>query len=123
MNGHFIALCLVGVFVTSTLVPVETSAQTQTDPSARTAQEDSIRETVLRYQMEGWANDGDKNEREAKDQQERNIARQLNSRVYFLSVNGKESQRRILEALPGLSSDYKKSLSEHADEEVFRVGR
>ncbi len=33
----------------------------------RVAQEDAIREAVIRYQMDGWGSSGDKMEQDAKD--------------------------------------------------------
>jgi hypothetical protein len=122
MNGRFLALVsVVGMFVTLILPPDETSAQAQTDSSAHAAQEDAIREAVLRYQMEGWASDGDKHEKEAKDLHEKSVAEHLNSKVYFLSVNRKDP-RRVHETFRRISAVNQESCSRHADGKVPGMG-
>ena len=60
------------------------------ESAERIKQNDDIREAVLRYQMNAWASDADKIERDAKSVSDAAIAKQLNSRVFFISVDGKD---------------------------------
>jgi hypothetical protein len=97
MSGRFLALTLhMTMIVTLTVGFSEALAQNPPNGPARAAQEDAIREAVLRYQMEGWARDGDKSEAEAQDANDKAIAKRLNARVYYLSVNRKDPSEELL---------------------------
>jgi hypothetical protein len=52
------------------------------------AAEDDIREAVLRFQMTGWAEESDKSVTAAKDETGKAIAKELNFKVFFISING-----------------------------------
>jgi hypothetical protein len=59
-------------------------------PQQKAKDEQNIREVVIRQQMEEWIKSGDKNEAEAKDKSEKAIAKMLNFRIFFVSVNGRD---------------------------------
>jgi len=84
-------------------------AQTTTEPRTRTATEDDIREAVLRYQMLSWGSDGDKSERNAANDNEKAIAKRLNARVYFVSLNGKDPTDEFLKRLQDIPRNIKKA--------------
>jgi hypothetical protein len=77
------------------------------EPS-RATEEDTIRETVIRYQMDGWASSGDKMERDAKEPLDKCVAKHLNSRIYFVSVNGKDPSVEFLRRFQGIPRTVKK---------------
>jgi hypothetical protein len=59
--------------------------------------------------MLSWASDGDKIEKNAADANEKAIARRLNSRVYFVSVNGKDPTDDFLKRLQDIPRNIKKA--------------
>jgi len=71
----------------------------QTVPSAgsRFANEDDIREVVIRKLMEDWYKSGDKSEAQAKNHTDKEIAAHLNFKVFFVSVNGRDPDRQFLD--------------------------
>lgn len=85
---------------------------------ARHAQEDDIRETVIRYQMDEWVRDGDKNEQDAKDPKDKEIAKQLNSQIFFVSVNGKDPTDEFLKRLQSVPRVIKKQSRAQQKHEV-----
>jgi hypothetical protein len=78
------------------------------DETSRATQEDAIREAVIRYQMDGWGSSGDKVEQDAKDPRDKYIAKRLNSRVYFVSVNGKDPSDEFLKRFQGVPRTVKR---------------
>jgi len=64
--------------------------------SAREAAEEDIREAVLRSEMLSWAENGDKDEAEAKDESEKEIAHALNFKVFFIDTGAKEPSDEFL---------------------------
>jgi hypothetical protein len=83
-------------------------AQDAPDTAKHAAQEEEIRGAVIRYQMEGWARDGDNNERDAKDKRDKAIAKQLNSRIFFVSINGKDPSDEFLKRFQDIPRIVKK---------------
>jgi hypothetical protein len=64
--------------------------------SQRSTYEQDIREAVIRKQMEDWIKSGDKNEAEAKDNDEKAITKMLNFRIFFVSVDGEDPSDEFL---------------------------
>jgi|ERR1700737_3464485 hypothetical protein len=65
-------------------------AQTLGMTSARAAQENEICVEVIRSEMKSWYRNADKEQREAKDQREKDSAKEMNFKVFLVSVNGKD---------------------------------
>ncbi len=57
---------------------------------AKVRDEQDIYAAVIRHQMEEWVGGGDKSEAEAKNDNERSVAKILNFKVFFVSLNGKD---------------------------------
>src|SRR5882672_7730588 len=57
---------------------------------ARPADEQDIYAVVIRHQMEEWGSEGDKNEAGAKTSSDTSIAKGLNFKIFFVSINGKD---------------------------------
>jgi hypothetical protein len=64
--------------------------QNETSLSQKAKDEQNIREVVIRQQMEEWIKGGDKSESEAKDKSEKAIAKMLNFKIFFISIDGKD---------------------------------
>lgn len=58
--------------------------------AGNSADEDDIREAVLRYQMLTWSEEGNKAVKEATNQNEKAVAEALNFVVLFISVDSKD---------------------------------
>jgi hypothetical protein len=78
------------------------------DPSKRAFQEAAIREAVIRYQMAAWVRQGDKNEKEGKNERDRALAKQLNFRVFFVSIGGKDPSEEFLKRFQDIPRVVKK---------------
>lgn len=100
--------CVTAVMLLSISIVAQSKTQNDIQPATRGRQEDDIREAVIRYQMEGWMRDGDKNEKEAKDARDKLIAKQLNSRIFFVSVNGKDPSDEFLKRFQNIPRAIKK---------------
>jgi hypothetical protein len=74
----------------------------------RAADEQEVRLVVIRNQMEEWIQGGDKSEAEAKDATEKSIAKELNFRVFFVSINGKDPNDEFMERLRDIPRIVKK---------------
>jgi hypothetical protein len=83
-------------------------ARSQSSGVDRAKREDDIREAVFRYQMEGWAQEGDKSQQETKDERDKAIAEHLNSRKYVLSINGKDPSDEFMKRFQGILLPVKK---------------
>jgi len=93
----------------SALASLDTRAQDSREDSRRAAQENDIREVVLRYQMLSWSSDGDRIENNAANDGDKAIARRLNSRVYFLSLQGKDPTDEFLKRFQDIPRTIKKA--------------
>jgi hypothetical protein len=71
-------------------------------------QEDAIREAVIGYQMGAWRGSGDKVERDAKEPRDKYIAKRLNSRICFVSINRKDPSDEFLKWFRGIPCTVKK---------------
>ena len=87
-----------------------TTVRSQNSAVDRSKREDDIREAVFRYQIRGWAQEGDKSQQEAKDERDKAIAEHLNSRTYFLSVNGNDPSDEFMKRFQGIPLPVKKAL-------------
>jgi hypothetical protein len=88
---------------------VSVCGQTASVIPNRAAKEDDIREAVIRYQIRVWSHDGDKNETEANDEREKAIAQHLNSRTYFVLVNGQDPSDDFIARFRDISRPVKKA--------------
>ncbi len=64
--------------------------------SQRSADEQDIREVVIRKQMEDWIKSSDKNEAVAKDDDDKAVAKRLNVKIFFVSVDGEDPSDELL---------------------------
>jgi hypothetical protein len=98
------------------------SAQKSGDAARRVADEENIHEAVIRKQMEEWFQGGDKSEAEAKDPTEKAIAEELNFKVFFVSIDGKDPSDKFLHRLQDIPRTIKKvSASEISKSHKFPV--
>lgn len=65
------------------------------DNSKRLDNEDA-QAAVIRYQMEGWYRGGDRSEAEARNQTEKTVAKVMNFKVFFVSINNKDPSNAFL---------------------------
>jgi hypothetical protein len=72
------------------------TSQQSTPASQRSADEQDIREAVIRKQMEDWITSSDKNEAEAKDDDDKAIAKMLNFKIFFVSVDREDPSDELL---------------------------
>jgi len=99
MSGRRLALaaCIV-------LMPIGTMGQTApktADPKARAAQEDNIREAILRYEMLGWIAGAHAAKREMKDPS-------LDFETFFVSLNHKDPTADFLRRFRDIPRTVKK---------------
>jgi hypothetical protein len=80
---------VVGVFVLCVLFSSTVIAQPD-NRAHRQAADDDIREAVIRYEIASWGEVGDKGEREAEALSGKVVAKRLNFKVFFISINGKD---------------------------------
>jgi len=101
---HLLSGISVFVLLFSSFSNCQNAASTQ----QKANDEQNIREVVIRQQMEEWIKNGDKNEAEAKDKSEKAIAKMLNFRIFFVSVNGKDPSDDFINKFRDLPRDIKK---------------
>jgi hypothetical protein len=82
-------------------------------------QEDDIREAVLRKQMLEWALEGDKGESDAKTKTEKEIAHNLNFRVFFISVGKMDPSSDFLNRF----ADIPRVVKPHSDAKITKEWR
>jgi hypothetical protein len=107
------------VSILSCLLCGATASQEATVSDQRSADEEDIRESVIRKQMEDWIKDGDKNEAEAKDETEKGIAKMLNFRIFFISLNGNDPSDDFINRF----HDIPRAIKKGSAAEVARVQR
>lgn len=78
------------------------------EAAKRSALEDDIREAVLQRLMQDWAHGGDKNEADAKDRIEKGVAKELNFKIFFVSVNHKDPTDDFLNRFQNIPRTLKK---------------
>jgi hypothetical protein len=108
------------------LVPVLYSfalSQQQAAKNDLANQDNAVREATIRYQILVWSKDGDKAEREAKDTNEKSIAMQLNARIYFISINGKDPNDDFLNRFHDIPGTVKKASAAKSSSQDFVVDR
>lgn len=66
------------------------NCQNNAVPQQRANDEQEIREVVIRKQMVDWIAGADKAETEAKGRTDKAIAKMLNFKIFFISINGKD---------------------------------
>lgn len=85
--------------------------------AAAISQEDAIRETVIRYEMEGWIQGSNQNARLAKTAIEKAVAKEMNFKVFFVSINGKDPTEAFVDRLRNLPRIIKKLSCSGVDEQ------
>lgn len=103
--GLHLTIIILAIFV---FAAAHARAQGTAGTGSHAAQERDIREAVIRYQMEEWARQGDKNEGEVKNKRDKAIAKQLNFRVFFVSINGKDPSDEFLKLFESVPRTIKK---------------
>jgi hypothetical protein len=107
LANHSLRLITV-VLTVSVFVVSSARGQGAADAARHAAEENDIRDAVIRYQMEEWARQGDKNERDVKDKRDKAVAKQLNFRVFFVSINGKDPSDDFLKRFASVPRTIKK---------------
>lgn len=74
----------------------------------RIAEEESIREAVIRKQMEDWITHSDDSEAKAKDDIEKSVAKLFNFRVFFVSINNQDPSNSLVKRLQDIHRIVKK---------------
>jgi hypothetical protein len=77
--------------------------------SAQAKEEQDIYTAVIRYQMENWIRSSEKNESEAKSDGDKAIARRLNFKVFFVSIDGHDPSDELMSRLSDLPRTIKKA--------------
>jgi hypothetical protein len=85
-----LAWLLVAVLITLRPSCTCALAQDRSPVSGRGTQEDDIRAAVIRYQMLKWIGDIEKDEREAKNDADRQAAKEYSFQIFFISINDKD---------------------------------
>lgn len=88
--------CVAGLTLALCSGPVFAFRQQLATQASKSAEEEEIRAVVLRAQMMDWAKGGDKSEAEAKDKSDKEIAKQLNFKTFFISVEGKDPSAGLM---------------------------
>ena len=91
--------------------------------SAASSEEETIREAMVRYQMQGWIEGGRQSEKRAKTAAEKAVAREMNFKVFFVSINGKDPTNAFINRLRDLPRVIKKVSSSRADKEFDVVDK
>lgn len=83
--------------------------QSKAESEERIVQESHIRESVIRFQMEEWSRNMDNYEARAKEPWEKETARGLNYKVYFVRINGKDPSDKFVKRLSNIPRVVKKA--------------
>jgi hypothetical protein len=83
--------------------------------AAKSTDEQEIYAAVIRSQMEQWIRAGDKSEAEAKDESDRSIARHLNFRTFFVSIDGEDPSDDFIDRFRDIPRIVKKISSAEPD--------
>jgi hypothetical protein len=81
---------------------------------------DAIRESVIRCQMEDWIHGGDQSERHAKTATEKAVAKEMNFRIFFVSISGKDPTDALMNQLHDIPRIVKKVSSSKINKQ-FRM--
>ncbi|HSZ64556.1 MAG TPA: hypothetical protein VK828_22350 [Terriglobales bacterium] len=95
------------------------TCQPNTPASQRSTDGQDIREAVIRKQMEDWIKSSDRNEAEAKDNEEKAIAKKLNFRIFFVSLDGEDPSDEFLAKF----KDVPRIVKKVSDSEIGKVQR
>lgn len=82
--------CLVSLFVLVVLLFCAAADGQKPATETKEVDEQDIFAIVIRNQMEEWYKSGDKNEVEAKTKIDREVSKNLNFRIFFVSIDGKD---------------------------------
>jgi hypothetical protein len=81
----------------------------------RLADEQDIYAAVIRHQMQNWVSRGDKSEAETKTTSDRSIAKRLNFKIFFVSINGKDPSDEFINRFQDIPRSIRKLSSvEHS---------
>jgi hypothetical protein len=83
--------------------------QSKAGPAERIVQETQIREAVIRFQMEDWWQSMDKYSGQARKDWEKETAKELNYKVYFIRINGKDPSDQFLNRFSNIPRVVKKA--------------
>jgi hypothetical protein len=83
--------------------------QSKAESANRYVQESQIREAVIRFQMEDWWRSMDKYKGEARKDWEKETAKQLNYKIYFISINGKDPSDQFVKRFANIPRVVKKA--------------
>jgi hypothetical protein len=74
--------------------------------------EQDVYAAVIRHQMEEWVKQGEKSVAEAKDEDEKLIAKRLNFEIFFVSIEGKDPSDDFINRFRDIPRTIKKASSE-----------
>ncbi len=106
MNRGLISFCSIILLLNAIGYSTQIVAQ-----ESKPAQEDDIREAVLRFQMQNWIRESDKDEAAAKDQSEKEIAHALNFEVFFVSTDKEDPSDEFVKRFHDIPRTVKKGSS------------
>ena len=92
----------------SILVALPATCEQHDSTNRRSSEGQDIREAVIRKQMEDWIRNGDKDEADAKDKDEKAIAKMLNFKFFFVSVNERDPTDEFVGRFKGIPRVIKK---------------
>ena len=95
------------------------TCQKDTIRQQRAKDEQDIREVVIRKQIEDWIKGGDKAEPEAKDRTEKAVAKMLNFKIFFISINEKDPSTDFMSKF----HDIPRVIKKVSDSEISKAQR
>jgi hypothetical protein len=87
------------------------SSQSPAADSKRVDEQD-IYAAVIRHQMEEWVKNGEKSVDEAKDEDRQSIAKRINSKIFFVSIAGKDPSDDFINRFHDIPRTIEKASSE-----------
>jgi hypothetical protein len=92
-------------------------------PTADTklADKQDIYAAVIRHQMEEWVKSGEKNEAEAKTEEDKSVAQRLNFEIFFVSVEGKDPSDDFINRLSDIPRTIEKASNEEPGKGRIRL--
>jgi len=114
--AHFLIPAYLGVLIA--FAP-EYRCQTPQDPKIRTAEEDNIREGVLRFQMVSWYRGADEEDRKAAKDRGANGPHDMNYKTFLVSIGEKDPTDDFLCRFKDIPRRIKPASKEKFEKEPF----
>jgi hypothetical protein len=85
------------------------------------AEEEDIREAVIRHQMRGWISGSEESLAKAKEANEKAVAKEMNFKIFFVSVNSKDPTDDFIKQLQNIPRTIKKASASETIEWIHAV--